>query len=163
MSISYHKTNLYARFSCYKILVTEQDGDKPIKAHSSDTLWVIDETHDATCTEGSYTTYKNFFNESNKKNGPKVNDATGHNWGAWTSNNDGTHSRVCSKDGSHVQTEDCTYENGYCTECGYDGTTGCECTCHKSGIWEILWSIVKVIYKLFRIEGSCICGFEHEL
>ena len=55
------------------------------------------------------------------------------------------------------------FDGTICTECGYDGTTGCECTCHKSGIWDILWNIVEVIYKVFRIEGFCICGFEHEM
>ena len=35
--------------------------------------------------------------------------ATGHDWSDWTSNEDGTHSRVCSNDMLHVDTEDCDY------------------------------------------------------
>ena len=30
-----------------------------------------------------------------------------HDYGAWTSNNDGTHSRVCSRDEAHTETKDC--------------------------------------------------------
>ena len=33
----------------------------------------------------------------------------GHDWGAWTSNGDGTHKRVCTHDASHVETAGCTY------------------------------------------------------
>ena len=45
-------------------------------------------------------------------------DALGHNWGAWKSNGDGTHTRVCSHDKSHT-------ENGNCS----GGTADC---CHKA-------------------------------
>lgn len=34
-----------------------------------------------------------------------VND--GHTWGKWTSNGDGTHSRVCKVNAEHIQKEDC--------------------------------------------------------
>lgn len=33
----------------------------------------------------------------------------GHDYGAWTSNGDGTHTRVCAHDASHVETAGCTY------------------------------------------------------
>ena len=31
-----------------------------------------------------------------------------HNWGAWTSNGDGTHTRICASNSSHKQTEKCS-------------------------------------------------------
>ena len=31
-----------------------------------------------------------------------------HDWGAWTSNGDGTHTRICASNSSHKQTEKCT-------------------------------------------------------
>lgn len=31
-----------------------------------------------------------------------------HDWGAWTSNGDGTHTRICSSNSSHKQTEKCS-------------------------------------------------------
>ena len=33
----------------------------------------------------------------------------GHDWGAWTSDGEGTHKRVCTHDASHVETAGCTY------------------------------------------------------
>ncbi len=47
-----------------------------------------------------------------------------HDWGAWTSNGDGTHTRICSSDASHTETADCsggtaTCQNkAVCTTCG---------------------------------------------
>ena len=48
----------------------------------------------------------------------------GHEWGAWTSNGNVTHTRVCSRDASHTETEnchggtaDCTHK-AVCTVCG---------------------------------------------
>lgn len=32
--------------------------------------------------------------------------STGHDWG-WTPNGDQTHTRVCTRDSSHTETEDC--------------------------------------------------------
>ena len=32
----------------------------------------------------------------------------GHDWGAWTSNGNGTHTRVCSRDASHTETDNCS-------------------------------------------------------
>ncbi len=37
-------------------------------------------------------------------------DPTTHVWGDWTDNDNGTHSRVCERDASHVETETCVYE-----------------------------------------------------
>ena len=48
----------------------------------------------------------------------------GHDWGAWTSNGDGTHTRVCARDAAHTETKpchggtaDCTHKP-VCTDCG---------------------------------------------
>ena len=40
----------------------------------------------------------------------------GHDWGAWTSNGDGTHSRVCKRDASHTEGGDCSGGTATCTE-----------------------------------------------
>ena len=39
----------------------------------------------------------------------------GHDWGAWTSNGDGTHTRTCKRDTSHTETESCTGGTADCT------------------------------------------------
>ena len=41
--------------------------------------------------------------------------ALGHDFGAWTSNGDGTHTRVCANDSSHTETGDCTGGTATCT------------------------------------------------
>ena len=40
----------------------------------------------------------------------------GHDYGAWTSNGDGTHTRVCSRDAIHTETENCSGGEATCTE-----------------------------------------------
>ena len=40
----------------------------------------------------------------------------GHDYGAWTSNGDGTHTRVCTHDATHTETENCHGGTATCTE-----------------------------------------------
>ena len=40
----------------------------------------------------------------------------GHDYGAWTSNGDGTHKRVCAHDAAHTETENCHGGTATCTE-----------------------------------------------
>ena len=40
----------------------------------------------------------------------------GHDWGAWTSDGDDTHSRVCKRDASHTEGGDCSGGTATCTE-----------------------------------------------
>ena len=42
-------------------------------------------------------------------------NALDHNWGAWTSNEDGTHTRTCKRDASHTETNNCTGGTATCT------------------------------------------------
>ena len=42
--------------------------------------------------------------------------ALGHDWGAWTSNGDGTHTRNCTKDSSHTEDGTCFGGTATCTE-----------------------------------------------
>ena len=42
--------------------------------------------------------------------------ALDHDWGAWTSNGDGTHTRVCTKDSSHTEDGTCSGGTATCTE-----------------------------------------------
>ncbi|MBE6604964.1 MAG: hypothetical protein E7639_04585, partial [Ruminococcaceae bacterium] len=58
-------------------------------------------------------------------------NAKGHVFGEWTSNKDGTHSRVCANDATHTETEDCVYSSVVtaptCEGKGYTTYT-CDCT-----------------------------------
>lgn len=50
------------------------------------------------------------------------NDACEHTYGKYTSNNNGTHSATCSKC-NEKRTENCTYQDGICSVCGYTKPT----------------------------------------
>ena len=43
-------------------------------------------------------------------------NALDHDWGAWTSNGDGTHTRTCAHDAAHTETENCHGGTATCTE-----------------------------------------------
>ena len=45
----------------------------------------------------------------------KANSALGHDYGAWTSNDNGTHTHTCSNDTSHTETKDCHGGTASCT------------------------------------------------
>ena len=50
--------------------------------------------------------------------------ALGHDFGAWTSNGNGTHTRICSRDASHTETGDCTGGTATCTAKAVCATCG---------------------------------------
>ena len=102
---------------------------------------------DATCTASGNVEYwhcsvcgKNFsdsigIGELTEITSPALN----HNWGAWTSNGNGTHTRTCQRDSRHTETENCsggfaTCTNAaICTSCG--GSYGKELG-HDWGEWK---------------------------
>ena len=102
---------------------------------------------DATCTAPGNVEYwhcsvcgKNFsdsigIGELTEITSPALN----HNWGAWTSNGNGTHTRTCQRDNRHTETENCsggsaTCTNAaICTSCG--GSYGKELG-HVWGEWK---------------------------
>lgn len=43
-----------------------------------------------------------------------VGEPLDHDWSAWTSNGDGTHTRTCSRDATHTETGDCTGGTATC-------------------------------------------------
>lgn len=84
-------------------------------------------------------------------------DMAEHSWGKWTSNDDKTHTRTCSKNSAHTETKPCSFDSvvtppsctaqGYttytCKDCGYsytsdptpktDHTYGSDGTCTECG------------------------------
>ena len=74
-------------------------------------------------------------NEATFENG----ETLGHNWGGWKSNEDGTHTRACARDGSHTETADCSasspiHTDATCTENAYDTYT-----CEVCGyVWVVI-------------------------
>lgn len=58
------------------------------------------------------------------------------------------------------------YNSYNCKEELYFGSlmsskNNCSCICHKQGIWEIIWKILIVFYKLFSTNSSCVCDSMH--
>jgi len=82
---------------------------------------------DPTCEEGGTCTVCN----------DEYCDAINHNWGAWVSNGDGTHTKTCKNDATHKVTENCNgkatcTEKAKCTVCNteYGSVLG-----HAYGAW----------------------------
>ena len=70
---------------------------------------------DPTCTEDGYTTYT--CSKCGETYTADETTAIDHAWSAWTDNGNGTHSRVCANDASHVETDDHDFTDGDCV-CG---------------------------------------------
>ena len=102
---------------------------------------------DATCTAPGNVEYwhcsvcgKNFSDSAGTGELTEITSpALNHNWGAWTSNGNSTHTRTCQRDSSHTETENCsggsaTCTNAaICTSCG--GSYGKELG-HDWGEWK---------------------------
>ena len=75
----------------------------------------------------------------------------GHDWGAWTSNGDGTHTRVCARDAAHTETKNChggiadCNHKPVCEDCGAEYGTG---TNHD-------FTAEIVVEKYLRSEADC--------
>ncbi|HBJ16674.1 MAG TPA: hypothetical protein DDY81_02370 [Clostridiales bacterium] len=82
--------------------------------------------------------------------------ALDHDWGEWTSNGDGTHTRVCKRDDTHTETVNCSggtatcTEKATCTDCG--GKYGEKDPDNHTGKKE--WTITKTKHEQ---KWSC-CG-----
>jgi len=93
----------------------EDDGDDD-DTHTHDYTAVVTAP---TCSAQGYTTYTCSCNDSYV--GDYV-DALGHDWGNYISNGNGSHTRICTTDNSHHQTEDCggtatCHTLAYCSDC----------------------------------------------
>ena len=82
--------------------------------------------------------------------------ALDHNWGAWTSNGNGTHTRTCKRDASHTETGDCTggtadcTNKAVCTVCG--SAYGAKDPSHHTG--KLAWDITETHHE----QAWTCCG-----
>ena len=89
----------------------------------------------------------------------------GHDWGAWTSNGDGTHSRVCKRDASHTEDGECSggtatcTERAVCTTCGgaYGETAAHHFTAEKAEE-QYLKSGATCTEKAVYYKSCAACG-----
>ncbi len=87
--------------------------------------WVsnLDGTHTRTCTTGSHSETENCSGGTatceNKAVcsfcGAEYGEKLGHDWNAWVSNGDGTHTRTCKRDSGHKENGTCSGGTATCT------------------------------------------------
>lgn len=70
----------------------------------------------ATCTENAVYYMSCSCGEIIKTETFTAENTAGHDYGNWTSNHDGTHTGVCSRNASHTVTEACSGGSAYCME-----------------------------------------------
>ena len=91
----------------------------------------------------------------------------GHDWGAWTSNGNGTHTHICRRDNTHTETKDCLggeatcSRKAICTDCG-KAYGDLDPVNHKGGKQE--WTQTKTTHeKKWNCCGDVIVASEaHE-
>ena len=93
----------------------------------------------------------------------------GHDWGAWTSNEDGTHTRVCTHDAAHTETEDCHGGTATCTEkaiCEDCNTAYGELAAHDFTAETVdakyLKSAATCTEKAVYYKSCAVCGLSSE-
>lgn len=93
--------------------------------NSAHHLFQLVKTVAPTCTEGGYSLYKCAYCAKEQRDQTAALD---HDWGSWThaaatTGAESTHTRICTRDASHTETEPCTFteDNGTftCEKCNY--------------------------------------------
>ena len=87
---------------------------------------------DATCTAPGNVEYwhcsvcgKNFSDSAGTGELTEITSpALNHNWGVWTSNGNGTHTRTCQRDSRHTETENCSGGSATCTNAAICASCG---------------------------------------
>ena len=96
-------------------------------------------------------------------------NALNHDWGAWISNGDGTHTRICKHDASHTETNnchggtaDCTHK-AVCTVCGgeYGEMAAHSFTAEKAEA-QYLKSAATCTEKAVYYKSCAVCGLSSE-
>ncbi len=93
----------------------------------------------------------------------------GHDYGAWTSNGDGTHTRVCAHDAAHTETENChggtatCTAKAVCTVCGgeYGEMAAHSFTAEKAEA-QYLKSAATCTEKAIYYKSCAVCGLSSE-
>ena len=89
----------------------------------------------------------------------------GHDWGAWTSNGNGTHTRVCSRDASHTETDNCSGGTASCTkkavceDCGGEyGEMNAHDFTAETAAEQYLKSAATCTEKAVYYKSCTVCG-----
>ena len=93
----------------------------------------------------------------------------GHDYGAWTSNEDGTHTRTCTHDATHTETDNCSggtatcTAKAVCTVCGgeYGEMAAHSFTAEKAEA-QYLKSAATCTEKAIYYKSCAVCGLSSE-
>ena len=128
-----------------------------------DNTWDYWESHiwsgTATCTSGRTCTLCGGSSEP-----------LGHDWGAWTQNSDEkTHTRICKRDTSHTETENChggtatCIAKAVCTVCGGEyGEMAAHCFTAEKAEAQYLKSAATCTKKAVYYKSCAVCGLSSE-
>ncbi len=131
-------------------------------------------TTPATCTENGKKVYTCSCGDTYSK----IISATGHSHTATTT------PATCTENGQTVYICFCgdtyseiisatghVYQNGICNKCGdvedvtpdvpEDPSDDCSCNCHKKGISGLIYKILLIFWKIFKLNPVCSCGVAH--
>ncbi|MGN1348743.1 MAG: leucine-rich repeat domain-containing protein [Acutalibacteraceae bacterium] len=125
-----------------------------------------------TCTTDGYTTYTCLdCDYSYKGDFVKADHSFINTVIAPTCTEKGYTSHIClecgySENDNYVNaaghTEDST---GKCINCGKDlqaeREENCSCSCHNDGFSGFIWKILRIFYKIFKVNKVCACGKAH--
>ena len=89
----------------------QDTGHSPVRAQTSEAL-----AQAATCTTDAVYYMSCSCGEIIKTETFTAENTAGHDYGNWTSNHDGTHTGICSRNASHTVTEACSGGSAYCME-----------------------------------------------
>ena len=89
----------------------------------------------------------------------------GHDWGAWTSNGNDTHTRVCSRDASHTETDNCSggtadcKNRAICETCGGEyGEMNAHDFTAETAAEQYLKSAATCTEKAVYYKSCTVCG-----
>ena len=92
-------------------------------------------------------------------------NALDHDWGAWTSNEGGTHTRTCKRDASHTETNNCTggtatcTAKAVCTVCGGEyGEMAAHSFTAETAEEQYLKSAATCTEKAVYYKSCAVCG-----
>ncbi len=101
-----------------------------------------------------------------------IDETVAHNYDLMNTTNpdcitDGINNYICTVcDDTYTETIPATGHidtdsNGICDNCGKDLTENCTHLCHKGGFVGFIYKIIRVFWKLFKINKTCACGVDH--
>ena len=101
--------------------------------------------------------------DCNKAVGSEEIECTSHNSGAWNvdfepaEGRDGQMTRYCINCGMPLESKAIVNNSGN----NDTDNTACSHICHNTGISGFFWNIIRIFWKIFRMNPVCECGAAH--